>query len=123
MAADSYTIFEAPTKPTAEALIQHSGILNAQNPVIFDSACGSGTVTACLLLTPQFKEIRPNILAGDISENQVKTCTERGEKAGWTGVEYKVVDAQVGCHVYVERGSNTILRIQNWPLITSLISL
>jgi ubiquinone/menaquinone biosynthesis C-methylase UbiE len=88
-----YQTVETVTRFPAKVLIERSGVFNVDKPVIFDNACGPGIVTQLLKEAPELAGKDVSILAGDINEGMVNACKARGEKLGWKGVEYKVVDA------------------------------
>jgi SAM-dependent methyltransferase len=63
---------------------------------ILDNACGSGIVTAELMKVLSEKQKgRLEVVCGDVQQGMVDYVKERVDKGGWTGVEVKLVDAQV----------------------------
>ena len=80
--------------PIVTKLVDYSGVYEAQAPRrVFDSACGSGIVTAVLLASGKLAA-DDSILAGDIAAPQIEQLQKRVASSGWTNVEAKVVDAQ-----------------------------
>ncbi|GFF52691.1 conserved hypothetical protein [Aspergillus udagawae] len=81
----------------AEELVKQSGIAqSSQKPlVIFDNACGTGTVSSTLHRTLKDETTRSwQLTCGDISEAMVEATKQKMNKEGWRNAEVKVVDAQ-----------------------------
>jgi SAM-dependent methyltransferase len=95
--AERYVNAENATRPFAKILIEKAGLptLN-KNAHVFDLGTGTGAAIQELYdAVPKEKWGDIKVLGGDVSESMLDHLKARGEKAGWTGLETKVLDGNV----------------------------
>ncbi|KAJ0423506.1 S-adenosyl-L-methionine-dependent methyltransferase [Aspergillus carlsbadensis] len=81
----------------APTLVDASGIVDSPlHPlVVFDNACGTGTIGSTLHCTLSREKLRNwELLCGDMSPHMLAYTEQRVEDEGWTNAETRIIDAQ-----------------------------
>jgi ubiquinone/menaquinone biosynthesis C-methylase UbiE len=95
--ADQYTYGAKISELYAETLVDRSGIAKShQRPlIIFDNACGTGSISSTLQRTLDKRNKRSlKLTCGDLSEGMVEYTKQRMQAEGWDNAEAKIVNAQ-----------------------------
>ncbi|KAF2644410.1 S-adenosyl-L-methionine-dependent methyltransferase [Massarina eburnea CBS 473.64] len=94
--ATKFAISERATAPFAKLMLQKTHLTHPEGKVnILDFACGTGAVTAAAYAAiPKENWGNVKILGTDVSQPMLDFLKFRGEKAGWSGLETKIVDGR-----------------------------
>lgn len=96
-AAERYRPCEKGTAPFARILVEKADLAQLDGPVdVFDFATGTGAVVEAIYdAVPKDKWNHLTVSGGDVSPVMINYMKARAEKAGWTGVDGRVVDGTV----------------------------
>ena len=95
--AEKYARAEGATKPYADMMVEKAQLADINSDIsVLDLGCGTGAAAAAVYDgVPKEKWSNIKLLGGDISDPMLKYLSERGRKAGWTGLETQIVDGAV----------------------------
>jgi SAM-dependent methyltransferase len=108
--AARYANAENATRPFAKRLVAKSGIAAAAAAAApiraLDLATGTGALVAELYAAvPQEHWGSMSVLCGDVSASMLAYVQERGQGAGWAGLETGIVDGNVCCaEIHIDAG-------------------
>lgn len=97
--AARYANAENATAPFAKLLVSKANWDGEVN--VFDLATGTGVVVKEIYdAIPKENWGHIKVLGGDVSQPMLSYLQKRGEDAGWTGLETKIVDGNVCLFTY-----------------------